>query len=265
MEQQRPVRTLDPDRPSPARIYDYLLGGSCNFAVDRAVAAHAMRAVPDLPVQAHANRRFLRRAVRYCRAEGIDQFLDLGSGIPTGGNVHEIVRADGRPGRVVYVDVDPVAVTLGREILSGNPDAAAVQYDLREPDRILADEQVRALIDLSRPVALLLIAVLHAVPDTDDPYRLLAYLRDRLAPGSLLVLSHGTDEGQPARTRPLASLPGKDPDAVTFRGRAEIARFFTGFDLAEPGLTWVPLWRPDDEAVEAPHLSNNLGAVGRRP
>lgn len=190
-------RNIDISVPSVSRIYDYYLGGSHNFEVDREAARKAMEFLPGLPRIMRANRAFLRRAVRYAVAEGVTQFLDIGSGIPTHGNVHEVAQ-EAHPGaRVVYVDHDPVAVAHSQAVLGRNPDADVVAADLLKPRDILASPELGRLIDLNRPVALLLVAILHFVEDANDPYRAVAELRDALAPGSLLVLTHASYEGIP--------------------------------------------------------------------
>ena len=190
-------RSIDISVPSVSRMYDYYLGGSHNFEVDREAARRAMEFMPGLPKVMQANRAFMRRAVRYAADQGVSQFLDVGSGIPTFGNVHEVAQA-ARPGaRVVYVDHDPVAVAHSQAVLEGNDDAGVVAADLRKPQDILSSSEVGRLIDLNRPVALLLVAILHFVDDDDDPHGAVAELREALAPGSLLVLTHASYEGIP--------------------------------------------------------------------
>lgn len=190
---------IDISVPSVSRIYDYYLGGSHNFEVDREAARKAMEFMPGLPKIMQANRAFMRRAVRYAVQEGVTQFLDIGSGIPTFGNVHEVAQAADSAARVVYVDHDPVAVAHSRAVLDGNDRAAVVTADLRKPRDILAAPEVGELLDLDKPVALLLVAVLHFVEDTDDPQVAVAELRDALAPGSLLIVTHAAYEGIRAR------------------------------------------------------------------
>lgn len=265
---QRPdwaPQTVDIERPSVARMYDYYLGGSHNFAVDRAAAQAMVAAVPEAPLMAQANRAFLRRSVRYLLRAGIRQFLDIGSGIPTVGNVHEIAQQSAPDSRVVYVDVDPVAVAHSREMLAGNPTATVIQEDLRRPQAILEHPDVGKLIDFSQPVAVLVVAVTHFLPDADDPAAILGRIRDALAPGSYLVLSQASDEGRTEAERADATAIYRGTDnPLTYRGRRELARFFTGFDLVEPGLVWVPCWRPESGApVDDAAQSVFLGAVGR--
>ncbi|HEY8533073.1 MAG TPA: SAM-dependent methyltransferase [Micromonospora sp.] len=256
---------IDIERPSAARMYDYYLGGSHNFAADRAAAQAMIAAVPDAPLMAQANRAFLRRAVQFLVDAGIRQFLDIGSGIPTVGNVHEIAQRAAPESRVVYVDIDPIAVAHSRAILAGNDRATVVQADLRTPDRILEAPEVRALLDFTQPIAVLIVAVLHFIPDSDDPAGILATIRNALAPGSYLVLSQASYDGRSEEERRQAEEVYRRTDSPLYpRSRAELARFFDGFELVEPGLVWVPQWRPDspDDAADA-ERAVFIGGVGR--
>ncbi|MFL6117538.1 MAG: SAM-dependent methyltransferase [Catenulispora sp.] len=258
---------IDIDRPSAARAYDYVLGGIHNFEVDRQLARRLTEATPDLAQHARANRAFLQRATRYLVGAGVRQFLDLGSGIPTNGNLHEVAQSAAPDSRVVYVDIDPVAVAHSRQILADVEHCAIVEEDLRRMPAILEHEDVRRLIDFDRPVAVLLLALLHAIPDTDEPYKVLAGLRDRLAPGSYLVISHSTGERRPDEARKMEELSKKSPTALHMRSREEIGLFFEGYELVEPGLTWVSQWRPDPAAGggAAEQSDMLLGGVGRKP
>ncbi|MEU6404923.1 SAM-dependent methyltransferase [Streptomyces sp. NPDC046985] len=260
-------RSIDVSVPSVARIYDYYLGGSHNFEADREAARRAMDFLPGLPKIMQANRAFTRRAVRFAVDQGITQFLDIGSGIPTFGNVHEVAQA-ARPGaRVVYVDHDPVAVAHSEAVLADNDDAGAVAADLRKPHEILASPPVGRLIDLNRPVALLLVAILHFVEDTDDPYGAVAALRDALAPGSLLVLTHASPEGIPLpaeRSEGAVEVYNDIRNPLIMRSREEIARFFEGYDMVEPGLVPMPHWRPETAPEdEDPYAFSGFAGVGR--
>ncbi|WP_327433855.1 SAM-dependent methyltransferase [Streptomyces sp. NBC_01236] len=260
-------RSIDISVPSVSRIYDYYLGGSHNFEVDREAARKAMEFMPGLPKIMQANRAFMRRAVRFAADEGIDQFLDIGSGIPTFGNVHEVAQA-ARPGaHVVYVDHDPVAVAHSESVLKGNEDADVVAADLLKPQEILASPQVQRLIDLNRPVALLLVAILHFVEDADDPYSAVAELRDALAPGSLLVVTHASYEGIPLpaeRAEGTVDVYKNIRNPLIMRTRDEIARFFEGYDMVEPGLVPMPNWRPDTAPEdEDPYSFSGFAGVGR--
>jgi SAM-dependent methyltransferase len=260
-------RSIDISVPSVSRIYDYYLGGSHNFEVDREAARRAMEFMPGLPKIMQANRAFMRRAVRYALDEGIDQFLDIGSGIPTFGNVHEVAQT-ARPGaRVVYVDHDPVAVAHSEAVLAGNEDTGVVAADLRKPREILESPEVGRLIERNRPVALLLVAILHFVEDEDDPYRAVAELRDACAPGSLLVLTHASYEGIPLPAERAAGTVDVYKDIrnpLIMRSRDEIARFFEGYDMVEPGLVPMPLWRPETASQdEDPYAFSGFAGVGR--
>ncbi|MER7408319.1 SAM-dependent methyltransferase [Streptomyces sp. NPDC000070] len=260
-------RSIDVTVPSVSRMYDYYLGGSHNFEVDREAARRAMEFMPGLPKIMQANRAFMRRAVRYAAGQGISQFLDIGSGIPTFGNVHEVAQA-ARPGaRVVYVDHDPVAVAHSQAVLQGNDDADIVAADLRKPREILRSPEVERLIDLNQPVALLLVAILHFVEDEDDPYGAVAELGEALAPGSLLVLTHASYEGiplPPERAGGAVNVYQDIRSPLIMRSREEIARFFKGYDMVEPGLVAMPRWRPDTAPEdEDPYAFSGFAGVGR--
>jgi hypothetical protein len=260
---------IDVNRPSASRIYDYWLGGSHNFAIDREVARDLTALVPETPLIMQVNRAFLHRAVRFLIGEGIRQFLDLGSGIPTLGNVHEVAQKASPDAKVVYVDIDPVAVAHSRHILNGNPNATVIHEDLRNSDVILSNPLVRGLLDFDQPIAVLMMAVLHFIPKEDNAEALVGRFRDAVIPGSFVALSHGTadfaqlteeelDQGidQMART----STP------VTTRTRAEVERLFTGLELVEPGVVWSAQWRPEhpDEVIERPESSAAYAGVGRK-
>jgi hypothetical protein len=266
MEPLRPSAGSDFDRPSQARIYDYLLGGSHNFAVDRAAARQLIAMVPDAVLVAQANRAFLRRAVRFLVNAGIGQFLDIGSGIPTSGNVHEIAQRVVPESRVAYVDIDPVAVADGRRILADNKDATIVQGDVRRPQEVLGLPEVRELIDFTRPVAIMVVSVLHFVADADQPAAILATLRDAIASGSYLVLSHVTSETRPDGAARVTAANERPVNFATVRTRAEVERFCAGFDLVEPGLVPVEWWRPEcPEDLDYRELLCMHAGVGRKP
>lgn len=242
-------------RPSSARIYDALLGGNHNFAADREAAQRLLGMIPAAGDMARANRAFLHRAVRYMLDRGVRQFLDIGSGIPTVGNVHEIAQLSVPDTRVVYVDIDPVAVAHSNDILKDNPWAAAVQADMRFPDAILAHPDVRRLIDPDQPLGLLLVAMLHFVP-TDDAYDAVARLRTALPDGSYLAISHGvSDTEHDAKEQEVTALYRRtDVSAAHGRTREEILRFFGDAPLVDPGLVWVHEW-PDGEGQQVPGMA----------
>ena len=232
-------------RPSSARIYDALLGGNHNFAADREAAKRLLSAIPGAGDMARANRAFLGRAVEFLLDRGVRQFLDIGSGIPTVGNVHEIAQRRAPDARVVYVDIDPVAVAHSNDILKDNPGAVAVQADMRFPEAVLDHPSVRTVLDLDRPIGLLLVAMLHFVPD-DDAYVAVDRLREALPAGSYMVISHGvSDTPADAASEQVASLYRRtDVSAAHGRTRDEILRFFGNAVLVDPGLVWVHEW-PD--------------------
>ena len=258
---------VDTDRPNIARVYDYLLGGSHNFAADRAFAEEFLAKWPDARDTMRANRAFLARAVRFLAGEaGIRQFLDIGSGIPTMGNVHAIAQQSTGDAKVLYVDNDPVAVLHSRAILARDERATAIQADLRRPREILEHPDLAGLLDLSQPVALLLVAVLHFFPDEHNPADLVAELRDALAPGSYVVVTHGTNDGQVTRVTDAHELYARNAAPFRLRSHAEILRFFDGLDLVEPGLVRIPLWRPDSpaDATQHPERIAGYAGVGRK-
>ncbi|HEX6347207.1 SAM-dependent methyltransferase [Umezawaea sp.] len=257
--------SVDLTRPSVARMYDYFLGGSHNFAVDREAAKAVEKIYPGMAGAARANRNFLRRAVRYLSDQGVDQFLDLGSGIPTVGNVHEIAQQTNPGARVVYVDVEPVAVAHSIAMLAEEQHAVAVRADLRDPDEVLATPEVREVLDLDRPLAVLLSAVLHFVPDGDHPHAAVARYRDAVCSGSYVAISHGsldgvTQDGVTSGERVQAVYQRSDARLV-LRSAADIACFFDGLDLVDPGVVLLPEWRSDSDDA---YISAYVG-VGRKP
>jgi SAM-dependent methyltransferase len=259
---------IDVDTPSAARIYDYALGGAHNFAVDRAAAAALFKALPegDAWMVARANRAFLQRAVRYCCAQGIRQFLDLGSGIPTVGNVHEIAHQIDPGCRVVYVDNDPVSVATTRHMLEGGSNATIVDADMRKPEAVFGAEETRRLIDFSRPVAVMMCAVLHYVSVEDDAAAIVERYKSALVPGSFLVISHTTDDPRPEVAAAIKKVFDDTATPVTHRDREQVAVFFEGLEVVQPGLVWTPQWRPEDESgpgYEYPERSATFAGVAR--
>ncbi|MEV8515206.1 SAM-dependent methyltransferase [Dactylosporangium sp. NPDC051484] len=254
-----------------ARIYDYFLGGTHNFPADREAAQAVALRFPLTAALARNNRAFLRRSVRYLAGVGVTQFLDIGSGIPTEGNVHEIAAGVTPDARVVYVDIDPVAVAESLEILDNNARTTAVLGDLRDPESILAHPKVRGLLDFGRPIGLLLNAVLHFVPDDTEADAAVGRLLAALAPGSHLAVSHVSIDGQEVDRNDLNFVQNtyRQKTTTPFRPRthAQIERFFTGLEMVEPGLVWLPQWRPSTEDptdfTAAPPTSSCLAGVGR--
>ena len=255
----------DTDRPNVARLYDYFLGGTHHFAADRELARKLLAAEPNATSIAVQNRAFLGRAVRLLLGAGIRQFVDLGSGIPTQLNVHEIAQRGDPDARVAYVDNDPAAVAHSRHLLRGNARAVAIEADLRDPAAVSGHADVTALIDFSKPVGLLIVGVLHFVADADDPARVVGTLANMLAPGSYLAISHATHEAAPDIAAQVEELYTYATAAAHTRTSAEIMRFFEGFDLVEPGLVYLPLWRPDGEPPDNPEQAWFYAGVGRKP
>jgi hypothetical protein len=236
---------VDIEQPSVARVYDYYLGGSHNFEADRRFAGQVIAAVPDMRWVIMENRTFLRRAVRFMLASGIDQFVDLGSGIPTVGNVHEVVEAASPGGRVVYVDHDPVAVSHSRAILEGNPNTAVIAGDLRQPKFVLSSPDLVRLVDLDRPVGVMLNAVLHFVPDDDEAAAIVSDLADGVAPGSYIAISHASADQMQAGAQRTESLYNQSVAAMAMRSHAQVTALFGGLPLVDPGVVQIPMWRPD--------------------
>ena len=256
------------DKPSVARMYDYFLGGAHNFAIDRQAADHVIAACPEFPLAMRANRGFLRRAVRYLLTRGVEQFLDVGSGIPTVGNVHEVAQRMNAAARVVYVDMDPVAVAHSQAILQGNPQTAIVEADARRPEQFLDHPDTQRLLDNGQPVGLVLVAMLHFVTNDEAAYDLVHRVIAALPSGSFLVLSHATTEGVPLELcNRLEQLYKGTTDPVIMRPRAAVERFFNGLELMEPGVVYTPLWHPEgpeDVLLEQPELSLALAGVARK-
>jgi SAM-dependent methyltransferase len=254
---------VDTKRANPARVFDYWLGGTHNFLADQDVGRAVAAVQPTIRAVIRANRAFLGRGVRFQAASGIRQFLDIGSGIPTQGNVHEIAQQAAPGSRVVYVDIDPVAIAHSRAILAGNENTTVIDADLRQPEKILGHDSTRRLIDFDQPVGLLLSAVLHFIPDDEDPWRITRTLRDALAPGSYLLLSHVLGEEEPAIAEAGERVYNRGVSTnIHFRSRADILRFFEGFELVDPGLVHPPWWRPDSPQDVPADSSDFLGLVG---
>ena len=250
-------------------MYDYFLGGHHNFEVDRKAAEQAIAIWPDMPLVLRANRAFLRRAVRFIVDQGIDQLLDIGSGIPTVGNVHEAAQRTNPAARVVYVDNDPVAVAHSRALLQDSTDAAIIQADACQPEAILSHPEVARLLDLSKPLGVLVVALLHFVVDDDEADDAVRVLRDAMPSGSYLAIQHASTGGLSREMIDrLDQIYARTPTPVKLRSRDAIARFFDGLELVEPGLVYMSLWRPegpDDLFVNEPERCAGYAGIGRKP
>jgi hypothetical protein len=255
--------------PSVARMYDYYLGGHHNFAADRMAAQAAISIYPELPLVMQANRAFLRRAVKFIAAHGVTHFLDIGSGIPTAGNVHEIAQRVNDQAEIVYVDIDPVAVAHGQAIVHDNRRVAILEGDLTQPERLLTQPAVRRFIDSGEPMAVLLVSMLHFLTDDVGATRAVEKLRSAMPSGSYLAITHATDENIPTDAREqMMRLYSKTSSNIKARSREQIASYFDGLALAEPGLVYMPEWQPegpDELFSEHPERSISLAGVGRKP
>jgi hypothetical protein len=261
---ERASAGLDVTTPSVARMYDYYLGGKDNFQVDRDAVDRVEKAMPGTRQVAHQNRAFLRRAVRYMARQGIRQFIDIGSGLPTVGNTHEIAQEVDPSARVVYIDNDPVVLSHGRALLAADSRTTVATADMHRPAEVLRHPQTTELIDFDRPVGVLMVAMVHFLTLDERPY-VMGQLRDVLAPGSYFTATHATTDGLSAdMVAQTEAVYASTPTPIHFRPRAEIARFFDGFDLVPPGLVLVNEWRPDTDAP-VPQPCWLYGAVGRRP
>jgi hypothetical protein len=259
---------VDMTVPNAARVYDYWLDGAHNFAADRVMGDKVQQAMPDIRDAVRIHRAFLRRAVLFMVDSGIRQFLDIGSGIPTVGNVHEIAQRADPECRIVYVDKEPVAIAHSELLLAGNDQAAAMQANLRDVDGILDHPQAKHLLDFDQPIGLLMLLMLHFVPDSWDPVGILARYRDRLAPGSYLALSHVTADHNPDGLTEAVQLYKNTPEPLYLRSHEEVLRLFAGFELVEPGLVGCALWRPSGPGDISDSAEMNrlpYGGVGRKP
>ena len=260
---------IDTSVPHSARMYDYILGGKDNFAVDRQAAARAMAANPHLATAMRENRALMRRMVRWLAADaGIRQFLDIGTGLPTSPNVHEIAQAAAPGSRIVYVDNDPIVLTHARALLTSNPGGATayIHADLRDPDKILGDPRLLSTLDLSQPVALTVLGVLHFIPDEDDPWDIVGRLVAALPSGSYLAVQHPTRDFYPEgagndRAYRNAGI------AFQYRTKDQFARFLTGLELVPPGIQLMSEWRAEDEPQPRPAAAEvgAYAAIGRKP
>jgi O-methyltransferase involved in polyketide biosynthesis len=261
---------IDTAIPSVARIYDYLLGGKDNFEVDRAAAAKFIELVPEVPRIAKANRQFLARSVRFLAEAGVRQFIDLGAGLPTSPNVHEVARKIIPDARVVYVDHDPVVLTYGNALLATDDGVTVIKGDVRDPAAVLSHPGLTRLIDFSQPVAVLILAVLHFISDEENPGEIVAGYRDRLPSGGYLVISAGSsdeDDGagvDPDTDRRLQELYRSAGTPIVGRSQQEVLEFFAGLELEEPGVVQLAQWRPDNWAEARTTRIHMLAGVGRK-
>jgi S-adenosyl methyltransferase len=259
-----PPTGVDISRPSVARMYDYYLDGKDNFQVDRDAVAQIEAAMPEIRQLARENRAFLRRAVRYMARQGIQQFIDIGSGLPTVGNTHEIAHQIIPAARVVYIDNDPMVLAHGSALLATDKNTAVVTADMRHPEDVLEHPETTQLIDFTRPVGVLLIAMIHFVALADRP-RIMGRLHAALSPGSHVAATHVTTDGHSVEAvAQIERVYATTPTPIYFRERAEVARFFDGLELAEPGLVTVDSWRPDPDDPAPPATRWLYGAVGRK-
>ena len=256
-----------PDIPSAARIYDYLLGGKDNYPADRAAAESMIAQLPNVRLAVQWNRAFLRRVVRYLVGEaGLRQIVDIGAGLPTAGNTHEIALDASPDAKVVYVDHDPVVLAHARNMLQGIPHAAIIEQDLLEPDAILADPVLRGMIDFTEPVAFLYLSILHFVSDEADPAGIIARLLRPFPSGSYVAISHATPDTVP-EVSDVERVFDEATEQAHVRTRASIAKLVEGMEIIEPGLAWPPEWRPDpgDEIPVNAAESYYCVVVARKP
>jgi hypothetical protein len=259
--------TFRPDIPSAARIYDYLLGGKDNYPADRAVGESMIAQLPNVRLAVKWNRAFLRRVVRYLIGEaGIRQIIDIGAGLPSAGNTHEIALDASPAAKVVYVDHDPVVLAHARSMLHGVPNTAIIRHDLLAPDEILADPALRGLIDFDQPVAFLFLSILHFVSDEADPAALIGRLLDPFPAGSHVAISHATPDSVP-EVNDVERVFDEATEQAHVRSRAAIGKLVTGMEMIDPGLAWPPEWRPDpgDEVPDNAAESYYCVVVARKP
>jgi S-adenosyl methyltransferase len=261
---------VDTSVPSMARTYDFMLGGGHNFEIDREVGRKIEKLMPGLKQAARVNRAFLGRVVRFMTGQGVRQFLDIGSGIPAAGNVHQIAQQQDPRCRVLYVDRDPIAVAHSELMLAGNDNAAVLQADMRDPESILGSPQARRLLDFDEPVGLLMLLMLHWVPDENDPLGLLRRYWQSMAPGSYFAMTHATDDEQGEQLDHATGVirNSNSPDQMNLRSRRQILAMFGDFELIEPGLVGCALWRPGGPGDVSDNPEMNMlvyAGVGRKP
>ncbi|WP_182884297.1 SAM-dependent methyltransferase [Microbispora sp. H10885] len=261
---------FDPSIPNEARVYDYWLGGKNNFAADRKAAEMALQIAPELPIMCREGRKFMRRTVRFLAEAGIRQFVDIGCGLPTQGNVHEIAQRYAPDARVVYVDYDPVVVNHGQALVEDDERVVVIHGDVRDPDGLFAHPRLRGLVDLDEPVAVLLVGLLSTINDDDLTLAITRRLRQVITPGSYIVISHAVSDIRPEVTDKLSLLfanewAAKDDGRTRLPTRAEIPRLFGDLELVEPGLVLLPDWRPEPGRLRPPKNTVwSVGGVGRK-
>jgi hypothetical protein len=263
-----PLATIDTSVAHAARVYDYWLGGKDNFAADRALGEAMVQVIPNLPMMARANREFLARAVRYLAAEaGVRQFLDIGTGIPTAGNVHEVAQDVAPESRVLYVDHDPIVLAHARALMTSTSQGQTefIMADLRDPEGILADPVLAKTLDLEQPVALMLVAILMYFRDSENPQGMVSTLFDALPSGSYMAITHPTADFDPAAFAGAAAAAEHAGITLVSRSKADIEQFFSGLEIVEPGVVPVLAWHPDDGPPEDPNAAYYWGGVARKP
>jgi hypothetical protein len=263
-EDEHAKRGIDLERPNAARVYDYMIGGKLNYAVDRMFADQILGVLPNARHMAAVNRAWLRRAVRFGAEQGIRQFLDIGSGMPTVGHVHEVVQGIDPETQVVYVDNEPIAVAHSEIVLEDNDNAAMVQADAEYADDVLEHPTTESMLDFDQPVMIIMAAFVHFIPDSRDPAGLISRYLDAFAPGSYLALSSGTWEGQGEESQRSVSLYEKSGTPLTLRSPDELRALVKGLEILPPGVVFTPEWRPDEPLEDPPELSGGLSLVARK-
>jgi O-methyltransferase involved in polyketide biosynthesis len=264
-EDEARKQVTDPAVPNVARVYDYMLGGKDNFKSDRDLAAQLTANAPSSAWIARQNRAFLVRAVQFCAEHGIRQFLDLGSGLPTMDNVHEVAFRTSPDARVVYIDNDPVAVSYAQALLARSPGVAAIEADLRRPEQVLELAQSAGQLDLSQPVAVLMVAILHFIPAQENPAQIISTFTAAMAPGSYLVLSHATHDAQPEKADRATAIYQRASSPLITRTREEIMSLFGGLPLVDPGLVFTVQWRPAHPPPDPPEAAGLYAGVACKP
>ncbi len=263
-----PLSHIDTSVAHSARVYDYWLGGKDNFAADRALGDAMVQAIPNLPTMARANREFLARAVRYLAAEGgVRQFLDIGTGIPTAGNVHEVAQEVAPESRVLYVDHDPIVLAHARALMTSTSQGQTefIMADLRDPDGILTDPALAKTLDIEQPVGLILVGILMYFRDSENPQGMVSTLFDALPSGSYMAITHPTAHFDPPAFEAASAAAAHAGITLVSRSKAEIEHFFSGLEIVEPGVVPVLAWHPDGEPPEDPNAAYYWAGVARKP